>query len=252
MSTNWKYYVTSRPRTLFNHFLQRFSSDGQAAIARIGLGSSLAIAALVIGALPSYPQGMLNQPSISVPPPPPIPDSQPPVAPTPFQREAIFQAPAGAQGMNAARYVVYVNGDSPYLLQQVQTIEPRAFVEQYQGRPVIQVGTYSDEGTARQQVETLRMQGITAEMGYNNMAYPPTASGQSSRYLVIVPGRQENLETLAQQAMRLGIRQESVQVKDAPLGWHLEIGPFRDYREAKEVDQYLRRGGMDSRVYYGR
>ncbi|WP_421659187.1 hypothetical protein [Leptothermofonsia sp. ETS-13] len=251
MSSNWKYYAATRPRTLFHHSPQRFNS--RFSIARIGLGSSLAIVVLVLGALPSHPQGIPNQPSISVPPPPPIPDSQPPLAPTPFQREAIFQAPAGTQGMNAARYVVYVNGDSPYLLQQVQTVEPRAFVEQYQGRPVIQVGTYSDEAIARQQVETLRMQGITAEMGYNSMAYPPaSSSSQSSPYVVIVPGRQENLENLAQQAMRLGIRRESVQIKDAPLGWHLEIGPFRDYREAKEVDQYLRRGGMDSRVYYSR
>lgn len=215
---------------------------------QIGLAGGLAIASLILTATAGQTQEFPGQPPMMIPPPPPVPGSQTPSISPSYQREAIFQAPIDSQG-NAARYVVYVNGDSPYLVQQVQTVDSRAFVQQYQGRSVIQVGTYSDEASAQQQVETLRAQGITAEIGYNNVPSPPTAS-QASYYKVVVPAPQAELPNLVQQAMRLGIRQESVQMKDAPRGWHLEIGPFSDYKEAKEVDQYLRRGGMDSRVFY--
>lgn len=226
-----------------------FQGKNQASVRRVGFAVGLAIATLLLTTTGGHTQDLWDQPSM-IPPPPPVPVPQAPSASPSLPREAIFQAPVDSQ-RSAASYVVYVNGDSPYLLQQVQTIESGAFVQQYQGRSVIQVGTYSDEATARQRIEALRMQGITAELGYNNVSYPPTAS-QSSPYLIVIPGAQAELPNLLQQAIRLGIRQEAMQMKDAPRGWHLEIGPFKDYNEAKEVDQYLRRGGMDSRVFYSR
>ncbi len=82
--------------------------------------------------------------------------------------------------------MVYVNGDSPYLLQQVQTVEPRASVQPYQGRQVIQVGTYSDEASAKRQVEALRSQGVFAEVsGASASGYPyvpPSVASSSYPY----------------------------------------------------------------------
>lgn len=233
------------------------AGTGKLGMAQILVGSGLAIAHLITSAGAGYSQFSSDQPMISVPPPPPtVPVPQPPSMPGSTPNETVFQAPSSSTG----RYMVFVNGDSPYLVQQVQTLEPKASVQQYQGRPIIQVGTYSDEASARQQVEALRMQGVNAEIsssGGSNFSASsgfsaPPPPGRSSPYVVIVPGNRDALPTLAQQAMSLGVRQDSLQMKDAPLGWHLEIGPFGDYKEAKEVSNYLNRGGLDSRVYYSR
>jgi len=255
----------------------------------------------------------LNQPRISVPPPVvPNPQGYPLPGSTPYPGETVFQAPNGFQRGNLRGYMVYVNGDSPYLLQQVQTVEPRASIQPYQGRQVIQVGTYSDEASAKRQVEALRSQGVFAEVsgasasGYpyappsvasssypyppggvnsaypyppnganptsadaaTNLPYPPPPPGggvpnytdqlggsnitRSSPYLVVIPGGRQELSSLAQRAMRLGIRQDAIQQKDSPLGPHLEIGPFSAYKEARDVSNFLSGGGLDSRVYYSR
>jgi hypothetical protein len=158
-----------------------------------------------------------------------------------------------------------VNGDSPYLLQQVQAVAPQAFVQQYQGKPVIQVGTFNDEANARRQVEALQEQGIMATLATNSLSAspwssPPGGGGQpglgqagasrTSPYLVVIPGNKGSLSSLAQQTTRLGVRQDAIQMRDVPLGPHLAIGPFANYNEAREVSNYLRKSGMDARVFY--
>ncbi len=163
--------------------------------------------------------------------------------------ETVFLAPINRQGNIEGRYVVYVNGDSPYLLQQVRLIEPTASVQPYQGRSIIQAGTFNNEASAQQQVAALRSQGIMADIATLN-ASPSLA--QTSHYLVIIPGSRDDLPALANQAVRMGIRQEAIQQKDAPLGPHLEIGPFAEHEDAKKISQFLNGGGFDARVYYGR
>ncbi|UBF28789.1 hypothetical protein K9N68_13635 [Kovacikia minuta CCNUW1] len=119
-----------------------------------------------------------DQPMISVPPPVvPIPQTTSPAGSPAYPGETIFQAPNNYQRGNPGRYLVYVNGASPFLLQQVQTVEPKAFVQQYQGRQVIQVGTFGDEANARRQVDTLKGQGVMAEVATMPVAnYPLPAS----------------------------------------------------------------------------
>ena len=58
--------------------------------------------------------------------------------------ETIFLAPINRQGA-VGRYTVYVNGDSPYLLDQVRTIEPAASIQRYRGQAVIQAGSFDTE-----------------------------------------------------------------------------------------------------------
>ncbi|PSB25504.1 hypothetical protein C7B82_23050 [Stenomitos frigidus ULC18] len=167
--------------------------------------------------------------------------------------ETVFVAPINRQGV-AAQYVVYVNGDSPYLLQQVRSIEPNAVVQQYQGQTVIQAGTFDNEASARRQIAALNSQGIMAELGTinaaSNVLSPNVAT--TSRYVVVIPGGRDELASLADRAIRMGIRQEAIQEKGAPLGPHLEIGPFAQHSDAKKISQFLNGGGLDARVYYNR
>lgn len=202
--------------------------------------------------LPGYSQETSNQ--VLPPPPPLVPSSDLNQAPAPtssaLPRETVFQAPGSYQSTNANRYWVYVNGDSSYLLEQVRTVEPKAFLQEFQGRRVIQVGIFSTETNARQQIEALNARGITADLATNNLNYPNL--NQVDRYLVIVPADRASLPVLSQQAVRLGIRQDAIQQRDAPLGPHLQIGPFPSHGEAKEINRYLRSAGMDARIYFKR
>ncbi len=212
-----------------------------------------AIATFALATTVSYAQPGVSQPQVSVPATlPTVPLPPPPDAAPPLPEETVFQAPQDLRQPTAGRYLVYVNGDSPYLLQQVQTVEPDAFVQQYQGRQVIQVGLFSNEENARRQVDALREGGVMAEVSYNNSTYLPPTNTKTSNYTVVVPGSREELTALTQRAIRLGVRQEAIQPKDAPLGPHLSIGPFVTYGEAKEVSRYLNGGGLDARVHYSR
>lgn len=215
-------------------------------IREFGIATAWAIAALILASTASHAQSVVE----SLPPPPSVtvPDLQPlavPSTPFPVQEERVFQAPVNSRGM-ADRYLVYVNGDSPYLLQQVRYVEPGATIQYHQGQRVIHVGTYDDKIIARQRVTALNMQGIGAEIAANELV-PPNVT-KTNRYTVVVPASRDSLSALAAQAVQMGIRQWAIQQKDAPLGPHLEIGPFATYNEAKEVNHYLRRGGLDARV----
>jgi hypothetical protein len=64
----------------------------------------------------------------------------------------------------AQQYAVIVNGDSAMMLDQVRSIEPRAFVQEYQGRRMIQAGVFSDVGGAQQQVAALAGRGVGAQV----------------------------------------------------------------------------------------
>ncbi|OCQ98502.1 hypothetical protein BCD67_08050 [Oscillatoriales cyanobacterium USR001] len=63
-----------------------------------------------------------------------------------------------------SRYAVYVNGDSPLLLQFVQQVEPTATVFLYKERRVILAGSFFDEISAQQRVLQLQSIGIQAQV----------------------------------------------------------------------------------------
>lgn len=216
-----------------------------------GLAGSWAIVSLTTATVSQAQQ------TVPLPPPPTV--SVPGLAApltnsTPLPGgETVFLAPVNRQGTTIGQYTVHVNGDSPYLLQQVRSIEPTASVQRYQGQAVIQAGTFDNEASARRQIAALNAQGLMAELATTNApvnATPPTAT--TSRYVVIVPGSQSELARLTDRAVRMGIRQEAIQEKSAPLGPHLEIGPFAQQSDAKKISQFLNGGGLDSLVYYSR
>lgn len=99
-----------------------------------------------------------------LPPPPKISQEQSPsesFTPRVFE----FRAPVPSlPSPNFERYLVYVNDASLTRLQQVQQLEPTAFVRQYNGRSVIQVGIFNQKDNALQLVRELAATGIEARL----------------------------------------------------------------------------------------
>lgn len=216
------------------------------------------------------PTGWAQQ---ALPPPPSIPNSLPSLAPVPapgYPSGSIYRAPmppvpGGTMGFPGTSpsyqmpsYQVIVNGDSPYLLQQIQLMEPAATVQDYQGRRVIQAGNFASETEAQQRVAALAQQGVAAQvMGMAGQAARLNQPGLADMprapfYQVVVPTQPEQFSTIANRMISMGVKPEAIQSKRVPLGPHLAVGPFTDHREAESVSQYLRSGGMEARVHYSK
>jgi hypothetical protein len=107
-----------------------------------------------------------------------------PAQPTPFvttPTSPAFQpaspAPYSSEGFDLQRYLVLVNGDSPLLLEQVRKVESGAFLQNYDGRRVIQAGSFVEPNRAQQQQQRLESQGIGAEVIAITSANSVQASG---------------------------------------------------------------------------
>ncbi len=228
----------------------------------LGLGSAIAL----------LPHGSRAQRTSSLPPPPNVTfDLVPaPTQPTPSQslptsppRELIYQAPETPSGLPAAapamhpaaqltqRYLVYVNGSSPYLLKQVQQLESQAFVHSFRGQSVIQVGLFAAESNARQQVDQLAQQGIGAEVARVQVQSSVGQIGEHG-YIVVVPSAQGEFSRLSRQITRLGVPPQAIQPKLVPVSPHLQIGPYRNRQDAETINRLLRQSGLDARVYFSR
>ncbi len=202
----------------------------------------------------------------------PLPDALPNVSPN-----AVYRSPASDRPIPSDRYIVYVNGASPLLLQQVRASIPTAFLTQYQGQSLIQTGSFGNLTNAQRQVQALNAQGLQAAILTTStglptsipsnaplpLASPSQPSGLSSsdlnnavnaaaRYVVVIPTDSANFNALTAQAIRLGIRPNAIQQRQAPIGPHLEIGPFAQRSAAEEMNRYLRQQGMDARVFFNR
>jgi hypothetical protein len=181
-------------------------------------------------------------------------------------------------------YTVVINGDSPYLLQLVQQIEPIATVQDLNGRRVIQAGVFGSQQEAMQRIAILQQQGVAAQMmpislgnqnptGLNSTAvnpmalrsasqFPPQTAPQfapqtapqqrTSHFEVVVPTETANFGMVTNRMMSMGVKPEAIQSKQVPLGPHIAVGPFNEINEARSVSAYLRTGGLDARVYYAK
>ena len=206
-----------------------------------------------------------QSPGFPLTPPPPTVPIQPlpslPVESTPLPNERVFRAPVtnpvpnpipNLAPSNHPKYRVFVNGDSSLMLQQVKRVEPQAFIQQFEGRRVIQAGVFSTEANARQQTEALAAQGIASEITTSNMG--SLLPGNSARgYYVVVPGDRADLPDLRDRAIRLGVQQTSIQLRERPLGPHLAVGPFAQRQQAEAMGRYLKdRGQLDTRIFFDR
>lgn len=85
-----------------------------------------------------------------------------PTVTAPIAPAAAPIAPAAAP--SPEQYLVYVNGDSSRLLDQVRRVESGALVQTFGGQQVIQVGLFEGESIAQRRVDLLAAQGIGAQI----------------------------------------------------------------------------------------
>ena len=134
------------------------------------VGSSLIFSGAVAWAEPMREPGdrllLAQQVVDGLPPPPPVPTTTalPSSAPAPAAISAPTAMPNAMPTSAAQRYLVLVNGDSSMLLSQVQSIEPGAFVQSYQGQRMIQAGLFDDTSQAQQRIVALASKGIGAQV----------------------------------------------------------------------------------------
>lgn len=157
---------------------------------RLSIAIRLSIATLLLGgtALPLRAQNVIE----GLPPPPTLPAIQPDLPPEFAAPEATIPTVPAATSIDLDRpaegfplqpeaerpssaYLVYVPGDSPLLLAQVQRVESSAFVDDRDGQQVIQAGVFREENRAQQQILALQQQGIEAQMQRVTRSTPPTA-----------------------------------------------------------------------------
>lgn len=132
------------------------------------VGSSLIFSGAVAWAEPMREPGdrllLAQQVVDGLPPPPPVPTTTAMPSGAPATIAAPTAIPSAMPTAAAQRYLVLVNGDSPMLLSQVQSIEPGAFVQSYQGQRMIQAGLFNDTVEAQQRVVNLASKGIGAQV----------------------------------------------------------------------------------------
>ena len=132
----------------------------------------------------------------ALPPPPTIDNGR--ALPAPSTGAAPTSHIASTQ-----RYLVFVNGNSPLLLAQIQQVEPGAFRREHEGRTVIQTGLFLQQQNAEQQLAQLASQGIGAEIKQVEVetappiaqtAYqpPPTSSPSSAAIPIPVVAAPDN------------------------------------------------------------
>jgi hypothetical protein len=177
----------------------------------------------------------------------------PDVAPAPNQ--PVFTTPR-INSVQSGQFRVFIDSSSPFVLQQARMVQPDAFFQNLEGRRVIQAGLFTDEMKARQQLSRFEAQGIPARLSTRSpQSNQPNfeASDIQRGYYAIVPGNRSAVEEYRERAVRLGVTQSLLQLRDRPRGLHLAVGPFASRNEAEQAVRYLRdRGSLDARLFYDR
>lgn len=191
----------------------------------------------------------------NLPPPPPAVLTKEQLPSEPFTpRELDFQVPGASSGStNSNSYLVYVNDSSFSTLQQIQQLEPKAFVRQYNGQSVIQAGVFSKNSNAQQQAKALQSRGITARI-VSLATGEETDFRESKSYFVVIPASREDLLLVEDRVKQLRIDMPvNISQRDKPRGTHIKIGPFPERGQAERLNRYMVDSGLrNARVYYGR
>ena len=200
----------------------------------------------------------------TLPPPPPLQDFNTsrlnppdgggnrdlPLVPVDKVYEAPQTQPRSATPRSLIAYKVIVNGNSPFLLEQVQQVESQAFITQYDGRSVIQAGAFANKDSAHWQADLLKARGIQSEV----ISAGSQLINRSDRgYLIVIPGSKAELPSIRAQVTQLGVNDQNVLEKDSRLGTYVQVGPFSDRPTAEAWNRMLLDAGMgNARVYYER
>ena len=173
-----------------------------------------------------------------------------------FHAPSAPSAPAQAEvtppSSRSQSYLVYVNQNSSVRLQQVQQLEPTAFMRQYQGRSIIQAGVFSQTFNAQTLAMKLVSHGIDVRIV--NLATGEDRDFVSNYkfYFVVIPAKQDKLANIQQQVEQLKMGMAvKVSQKQQPRS-HVRLGPFINKAQAENWKRYLKASGLrKARVYYG-
>lgn len=191
-------------------------------------------------------------------PPPPQPSkfSQRKLPSSFSPREFDFQAPVpSSPSPNVDSYLVYVNDNTSLTLQEVQQLEPTAYVRQYKGRSVIQAGVFNKRDNAQQRAKELESRGIgTRIVSLSTGQETDFRIDNSKSYFVVIPARKEDISAIEDQVSRLGMNAKvMVSQTEEPRGAHVRVGPFPERGQAERWNRRLRDSGLrNARIYYGR
>ncbi|BAY62600.1 hypothetical protein NIES22_26740 [Calothrix brevissima NIES-22] len=174
---------------------------------------------------------------------------------------------ANSYTWSAERYIVYVDGGDSQQLQRVRQLERSAYIRHFNGRPVIQSGSFSRPANAQQRVRELELNGIYGaqivrassgqQVGYG-YGGPDYRNSQPQRvrtsyYYVTIPARTQDLSAIASRIRQSSGRYDIVIERQQPLGPHIAVGPFGKREDAERWNDYLQKLGYgNARVYYGK
>ena len=168
-------------------------------------------------------------------------------------------------------YQVYVRPGAASL-DQVRQVSPNAQIVQYQGVPVIQAGSFVNLSNAEQLLSQLILRRIRGEVIASRtqleilLGLPihtptplPAASGinlglsDTDGYFVLIPTPAAELSRTAENAIALGVPQNSIIIRDHFADPLVAVGPFANLGLAQEWENYLTDSGIGSaQIYFGR
>lgn len=194
----------------------------------------------------------------ALPPPPDISDSyeKEKSSSSPFTpREFEFQAPSvrpvpqttpstTLPNRQAQSYLVYVNETTSTRLQQIQQVEPTAFLRQYRGRSTIQAGIFSQISNAQNLANQLEARGIDARIA--NLTTKEDADFVSNHqfYFVVIPAKRDKLDAIADQVKQLRMNLPINISKQELPRTQVRVGPFLEKKQAENWKRYLKASGL--------
>ncbi|HBW58108.1 MAG TPA: hypothetical protein DEF27_10005 [Oscillatoriales bacterium UBA8482] len=169
------------------------------------------------------------------------------------------------------RYGVYVNGESHFLLEVVQQIQPGAMLQRYNNRNIIDLGIYFNQSQAQQLIQDLRQQGVQGEIinlkpgenlnspvQVNPMVIPPDQTDIKVIKTAIPPGQIPITTDLGLYQVYVSpttnslsaVRQISPNAQTSTYQGQLIIqaGSFVNQSNADQLRQKLALGGISSTV----
>lgn len=167
-------------------------------------------------------------------------------------------------------YQVFVSPNTTNL-NAVRRISPNAEQLTYQGQSVIQAGSFINLSNANKLQEQLALGGISSTI-INSIAQlqafiasiPPNPNppsqpnfnlglGNTNGYFILIPSQQNQLVSLAQNIVSLGVPSQSVQMQQAASNPFVAVGPFANQQLAQQWESYLKNAGLPrATIYFGR